>query len=184
MYAPEICKSRKASAFSGQWPLSQGFRCCHSVQNGLYAGISVSHAPIHRMSSKYANLEWLAPLSQHLGREAVETRIPERHASSCPRHLPKACTQCSHSKYANLEWLALFLANGHCHSTWGEKRLKHEFQSGMLPAVHGICPKHAHNVPKLRRDFVLIFVLRIVATVTATRNDPIPACVRSGTKDT
>ena len=75
------------------------------------------------------------------------------------------------SKYANREWLALSLANGHCHSTWGEKRLKHEFQSGMPSAVHGICPRHAHNVPKLRRDFVLIFVLRIVATGTAIRND-------------
>ena len=126
LYAPEICESRKASAFSGQWPLSQGFRCCHSVQNGLYAGIRVSQAPIHRMSSKYANLEWLA----------------------------------------------LFLANGHCHSTWGEKRLKHKFQSGMLPALHGFCPRHGNNLPKLQHDFVLIFVLRIVATVTATRKEP------------
>ena len=125
LYASEMCKSRMASTFSGQWPLSQGFRCCHSVHNGFYTGIRVSQAPIRRMNSKYANLESLA--------------------------LP--------------------LANGHCHSTWGEKRLKHEFQSGMLPAVHGICPRHAHNVPKLRRDFVLILVLRIVATVTATRND-------------
>ena len=124
---PKYANLEKASAFSGQWPLSQGFRCCHSVQNGLYAGIRVSQAPIHRMSSKYANLEWLA----------------------------------------------LFLANGHCHSTWGEKRLKHEFQSGMLPALHGFCPRHGNNLPKLQHDFVLIFVLRIVATVTATRKEPI-----------
>ena len=117
---------RKASAFSGQWPLSQGFWFCHSVQNGLYAGIRVSQAPIHRMSSKYANLEWLA----------------------------------------------LFLANGHCHSTWGEKRLKHEFQSGMLAALHGFCPRHGNNLPKLQHDFVLIVVLRIVATVTAPGKEP------------
>ena len=108
LYAPEICKSRMASSFSGQWPLSQGFRCCHSVQNRLYAGIRVSQAPIHRMSSKYANLE--SP--------------------------------------------ALSLANGHCHSSWGEKRLKHEFHNGMLPAVHGICSRHAHNVPMILCSFL------------------------------
>ena len=76
------------------------------------------------------------------------------------------------SKYANLEWLALFLANGHCHSTWGEKRLKHEFQSGMLAALHGFCSRHGNNLPKLQHDFVLIFVLRIVATVTAPGKEP------------
>ena len=114
-----------ASTCSGQWPLSQGFRCCHSVQNGRYAGIRVSQAPIQRMSSKYASLKWLA----------------------------------------------LSLVNGHCHSTWGEKQLKHEFQKGMLPAPHCFCPMHAHHLPKLQHVLVLIFVRRIVATVTATRND-------------
>ena len=81
------------------------------------------------------------------------------------------------SKYANLEWLALFLANGHCHSTWGEKRLKHEFQSGMLAALRGFCPRHGNNLPKLQHDFVLIFVLRIVATVAATGKEPIDWCL-------
>ena len=50
--------------------------------------------------------------------------------------------------------------------------MKYEFQSGMPPAVHSICPKHLHNLPKLRRDFVLIFLLRIAAIIIAAGNDP------------
>ena len=62
------------------------------------SGITSPHSPYEleicksRMASTVSG-QW--PLSQHLGREAVETRIPERHASSSPRFLPKAWKQSS-----------------------------------------------------------------------------------------
>ena len=141
--------------------------------NGFYTGVMLSQALVHCMRPKYANLERLAlSLVNGRCRKVFGAAILSRLELYAGIRVSQAPIHRMSSKYVNLELLALFLANGHCHSTWREKRLKHEFQSGMLPAVHGICPKHAHNVPKLRRDFVLILVLRIVATITATGNDP------------